>query len=360
MDNEELQPVTTMVPYDVTGVKDAGMQALIILARSLDWNVMWKPHQPVVIRSRSGVTRRIPTDTSIRASLFQTLLSSIMLHSTNEPTPELIEQIIDTVKPNHDQARRMRIAVGEDPRIHAERLLNLPHLEDTEPEAAIDEALYPDMSDEPEPLPEADEVLIVWEAPPEDAKAKYVPPPEPKERKLEGKKDGPADGGNHGKVVDQHRYQAKASLHMRNDQAVARLYDSRTSDERVWEDGYIDYVCIVCGLAYKTPRGVGSHKQMHIREGAILPDTQVQLRATSRQIVGMSWEKGRYTKASDRQSPVIGIEDALEQVRNLLFPDIGQELARLKQENEELRARYDKVSGDLRALRDLLKGIPDE
>jgi len=115
---------------DVSMVRDPGMQALIILARSLGWNMMHKNQQPVVITARNGTQKRIPTNTSIRISVFQTTLASIILHSEDTvPTIELVDAIIRLTKLDHDHARRMRAAVHEDEGVLADRVLNSAHKE---------------------------------------------------------------------------------------------------------------------------------------------------------------------------------------------------------------------------------------
>ena len=122
---EEPTPINHITPVDVTGVRDPGMQSLIMLATSLGWNVMQKHNQPAVITARDGMQKRLPTNTSIRMSVFQTALSSIMAHTYDvEPTIELIDEIIKITKPSQDHARRLRLAVGETPAQHRERLAN--------------------------------------------------------------------------------------------------------------------------------------------------------------------------------------------------------------------------------------------
>jgi len=112
-------------PTDVSMVRDPGMQALIILARSLGWNMMHKPNQPVVITARNGTQKRIPTNTSIRISVFQTTLASILLHSEEmTATIELVDQIIRLTKVDQDHARRLRAAMHEDEGVLADRVMN--------------------------------------------------------------------------------------------------------------------------------------------------------------------------------------------------------------------------------------------
>ena len=71
---DEQKFVDHVTPVELTGVRDAGMQSLILLAVSLGWNVMKKHNTPVVITARDGMQKRLPTNTSIRMSVFQTAL----------------------------------------------------------------------------------------------------------------------------------------------------------------------------------------------------------------------------------------------------------------------------------------------
>ena len=359
MDSEELlpEPVTALSLLDVSMVKDPGMQAILLLARSLDWNVLQKPGNPVVITSREGITRRVPTNTSVRASLFQTLVSSVILHSSLEPSTELIEKIIKAVKPNHDQARRLRLAIGEEPSIHAERLEN----------ATSNQV---DVEDDKPPLEET--IELEWAEPPADQTAKLGPRP-PSVRTF-----GPADHQDHGKLLKERTHLAKSSLHkQKNGVYRTNAYESNTSNERLWEDGYVDFTCKICGLAFMTSRGVGSHKQQHIKEGIVEADSQRErIKATGINIpVDELWgerpptlKKAEPEPEAEPNHSVID-EDAiilLQGIKAMLFPEIERNTAelmavvdQLRQENEELRTKYTKVSGDLRALRELIGGMGD-
>jgi hypothetical protein len=379
-ENPTFEPITELALVDVSSMKDSGMQAIVLLARSLGWNVMHKLGQPVVLTSREGVSRRIPTNTSVRASLFQTLLSSVMLHSTAEPSLELMEKIIRAVKPNPDQARRLRLAVGETPQQHAERLAN---------------------AELAEPAPTGTSVVIEWADPPEDKKAKYVPPvehtyarertiepepePVPQPWKREGVAEGPADGGEHGEIVRQGPYLAKSSINSTLDgRIVGRVYTSNTSQEREWSDGYKDYVCNFCGLAFKSARGAGSHKQVHIREGEAQSDSAEQVKQgltighlSPEQRALITTDKLGTRKhpkpepAPEPEPPVVESEsetvepdvDVIEAIKNLLWPDVEHkakavlvQFEELQREHAELQAKYDKLLGDWGALRDLVRG----
>ena len=79
-----------------------------------------------MLTARDGTQKRLPTDTSCKLSVFQTALSTIMVHTEDNmiPTVELMDAIIDETKPDRDHARRLRLAVGETPAEHRERLAN--------------------------------------------------------------------------------------------------------------------------------------------------------------------------------------------------------------------------------------------
>jgi hypothetical protein len=117
--------VTQPTPIDLSAVRDHNMQALIGLAVSLGWNVHKKHNGPAVITARDGHQRRIPTDTSIRMSVFQTALSSILLHTDNEqwvPTTTLAEALIKDFKVDIEHARRLRLSMAESKADHENHL----------------------------------------------------------------------------------------------------------------------------------------------------------------------------------------------------------------------------------------------
>jgi hypothetical protein len=250
---------------DVSGVRDSGMQALVLLARSLDWNVMQKVNNPVVITSRSGVQRRIPTNTSIRMSVFQTHLSAIMLHSTLEGTVELMDQIIKATKPNREQANRLRLAVGQSVQEHRRQ---------------TEDAAIPPAVDQQGPLTQ--NIEIQWEEPPMTETVKTI-----EERKptvlgqiVHGAPVGvAADGKDHGRLKSKKPFLATINKTGKG----GFVYESKSSFERIWDDGYYDYECMVCGVGYPTPKGVGSHRQTHVKfDGAIGLDQKDTIALTKR------------------------------------------------------------------------------
>ena len=188
-----------------------------------------------------------------------------------------------------------------------------------------------------------------------------------------GVADGPADRGNHGKVVKEETLQARSSVGKRADRWSVKTYPSTTSNERVWEDGYIDYVCQYCGLAFRSSRGVGSHKQMHIHEGVVAGDAS---QGVKKEVTYHEYDEYEPEHRAPRRKlepqpepehqPDTDAERLLQKIKDLLFPDVERQALdlmvltdQLQREKDELQARYNKVSGDLKALRDLLRGIDD-
>ena len=362
-----LVPVTKMELIDVSGVRDPNMQALILLARSLDWNVMQKVNQPVVITSRSGIQRRIPTNTSIRMSVFQTHLSAIVLHSSLEPTIELMNEIIKSVKPDREHQNRLRLAVGQTLQEHRRAV---------DHDTAAEQLREPD-----EHLTQTPE--ITWEEPPPPSALTILTDPAP-----------PADGNDHGVIMTQHPFLASVNTSKHSN----HVYESETSIERVWEDGYIDFACTYCGQAKNTPKGVGSHFQVHTKAGVVPPGHQGSLiKSTGRAATPeerewivernkrLGWGKHESRATAVRkaveatepepepQSSGIAAEDApapmsdadrIELILAILLPDATKQIEMLMDENTDLserlqavKAERDKLKTDLKALRDILGGI---
>jgi hypothetical protein len=272
-----------------------------------------------------------------------------------------MEAIIRTVKPSADHARRLRVAVGESPQQHRERLMNA----EFDPEELL--------------MPPVVDPGIVWEEPPEESTST----PERREERAVGVPQDtpvPADHGDHGKLLEQRTHLAKSSLHQNKDGSwSAKVYESNTSDERRWEDGYVDFVCKYCGKAYPTPRGVGSHKQVHIEEGIAEADSATAVKAgwkmvrsdelwEGRRTIGIRRKKSEMVAEPVEEAPpdpvVADAEFIVQAIKDLLFPEVEKRAVELMAvvdhlnlENEELRTKYDKVSGDLKALRDLIGGM---
>ena len=107
--------VNKLTRWDTTGVRDIGVRAVIDLAVSLGWNVVLKTGNPCTVIAKDGARLRMPTDTTIRDSVFQGYLSTIMSHSTEHtPTVELMDSLIAVHKKLSDSHKqKLRMAVGE-------------------------------------------------------------------------------------------------------------------------------------------------------------------------------------------------------------------------------------------------------
>jgi hypothetical protein len=87
--------VDQLKPVDLSNISDKGMQGVVLLAVALGWNLVQQRGAPARLRSRSGITRNIPTDTGVRQSVFWSTLANILGHSEGRlPTTELLEVIV--------------------------------------------------------------------------------------------------------------------------------------------------------------------------------------------------------------------------------------------------------------------------
>lgn len=231
--DDGLVEVTQITPVDLTAVRDPGMRALVLLAASLGWNVIQKVNNPIALVARDGMQRRLPTNTSVRMSVFQTALSSIILHSGDRvATPALVDAIVAMTKVDRDHERRMRLAIGETAEEHRQRLAN---------EKVAEQKRQPD-----EHLTQRIEV-----------------PTEPEQEPVSF--EPPADGRNHGALISRKPFVAHHAVSTKGSKA----YVSDSSFERIWQDGFKDYECQICGRIFKAAKGAGSHRQIHIRAGEV-------------------------------------------------------------------------------------------
>ena len=242
-----------------------------MLAASLGWNVIQKVNRPITVISRDGTQRNLPTNTSIRMSVFQSALSTIMVHTERYvATPELIDAIAHEAKIDRDHQRRLRLAIGEMPEEHRQRLAN---------EQAAQEKRQPDehLTHHPEitgmGVETVEEVVGFDDSQP------------------------PHDGRHHGRMVSCKPFIA----HHTTSGSLSTTYVSDTSNERVWSDGYKDYECQFCGKVYGSPKGVGAHHQVHTRRGEVVRS-------------GQAYERGRHTRAVDsewvqQRRPIPVVED---------------------------------------------------
>jgi len=115
LSKEYRDPVLVSGPklLDVSFIEDPGMRAVVVLAVSLDWNMVHKANRVVTLIARNGFKQVIPTDTSIKFAVFQNRVYATVTHSfTHIPTPELMEKIIKQHKLDPSHARVFRDALS--------------------------------------------------------------------------------------------------------------------------------------------------------------------------------------------------------------------------------------------------------
>lgn len=280
--------VFKMTPVDVSMMRDPGMRAIVLLAVSLGWNALHKPNSPVFITARDGTQRRLPTNTSVRMSVFQAALSTIMVHTDDrEATPELIDEIVRETKIDRDHERRLRLAIGESAEDHRKRLAN---------QRAAEQKREPE------------EHLTQRPAMPQEVRAETV--------------FTPYDEQDHGRLISRAPFVA----HFASNKYSSMIYQSDSSLERVWEDGYKDYECPVCGKVFGSPRGAGSHRQVHYKSGEIEYEGNSAERAQARGTYEVARDPER-PKAKRRTKAEVRAERAagVPAVSDLIFEELPPE-----------------------------------
>ena len=277
-------------------------------------------------------------------SVFQTTLSTIMVHSDYGDihpvaTVELIDRIIAETKVDREHARRLRLAVGETPAEHRQRLANDKVAEQRrEPEEHLtfpialdslgdDWTGEVDVSEDTSALREG---LMVPKTP-------------------------PFDGEEHGELISCEPFQGHYSGG--GDHQKAYYYESVTSFERIWEDGYIDYECQVCGMAKGSPRAVASHRQVHTKAGEVERDERIYTaeyranREKRRGQQGVEFVDELPEDPTARPNHELAI---LNQIIDLVLPEIEQNYAErideLIKERDEARKNLAELEGEFDAL----------
>lgn len=307
--------VTTAEPIDVSGIRDPGMQIVVLLARSLGWNVLQKLNQPVVITAIDGHQRRIPTNTSIRSGVYQGHLSGIITHSEHfVPTPALAEAIIKVTKPNRDQAARLRKAVGD---LFEDVTVEAAATEDPEPLSTEEMALF---EVEPEPAPSGGSTDLPEGDPEQQPTERYVVSEEP-----------------------------ELSAWAQED------HGGSFANRRTWSDGSIDYVCKLGDHASDNIKSVQGHWMWHVRRGeAERIDERVHLApddpGRERAVIPLPTDfevSGRIAIDQVRQiAKILGVSDRRDEIKRL-----RDEVISLRKENRQLKA-------DWKALRAMLRQGP--
>src|SRR6185436_3581558 len=91
LSNEYREPVAVTSPklVDVSFIDDPGMRAVVVLALSLEWNMVHKANRVLTLIARNGFKHVIPTDTSVKFNVFQNRVYATITHSmTHIPTLE--------------------------------------------------------------------------------------------------------------------------------------------------------------------------------------------------------------------------------------------------------------------------------
>ena len=293
-----------------------------------------------------------------------------MVHSDDLlPTIELIDEIIKITKPSRDHQRRLRLAVGETPAEHRDRI-------------AAAEAEVPDIP-KGEHLRQPIGVILSKERWDEAIAAQRI---EDKidvyllnEELQEGEdtsaiREGlmmphtpPFDGEEHGECISRKPFVAQYSGGG-NSKSTGYLYESVTSLERIWEDGYKDYECQVCGLAKGSPRAVGSHRQVHVKAGEVERDLRYVTEKHRAKRDARDQARREEVEFVDELPPDLEeqeqqlVENAdgliLDQIRDLVLPGVksaaDRVIAALTTERDEALKKLAEVEGEFDALVDLL------
>lgn len=332
--------VTQLKPIDTTMVKDKGCKALVLLAHSLGWNVIVKSGAPVRLKALDGHVVEIITYTNPRSSAFQSWLSQIIGHSVERtPTIELIDHIVKATKPNKEQENRLRLALGESPQQHRERMANDKVAEFRRDEPHLTQKIeVPPIEPEPEPelptvgqddVPTEEEVIEVL-----------------------------------AEVTERHIVKVVDAI---VPQGPTRGYISPCGLERHFSDGSIDYKCRRCSYSSAKLTSVSAHWGSIHKDAPSKPREYVDLTPETR---APERQQGRYSllrlapepqpqppsyeSELDAEAMITMIRSIVATAGDRLMQEENEALLaenqRLVKENEELRT-------NLQALKDLLRDI---
>ena len=354
MTTDETTFVTQITPVDVGGVRDPGVASLVLLAASLGWNVLKKHNTPVVLTARDGTQKRLPTDSSCKLSVFQTALSTIMVHTdeTVNATVQLMDAIIAETKVDRDHSRRLRLAVGENPATHRQRVANDKAAQRREDAEHLHEPIGVILSKE-----RWDEAIAAQRI--EDKIDVYLLNEELQEGEdTSAIREGlmmphtpPFDGEEHGECISRKPFVAQYSGGG-NSKSTGYLYESVTSLERIWEDGYKDYECQVCGLAKGSPRAVGSHRQVHVKAGEVERDLRYVTEKHRAKRDARDQARRKEVEFVDELPTIVENADGLiiEQIRNLVMPGWHAEFNAVRDERDKARKNLAELEGEFDAL----------
>ncbi len=333
------EPVVVHSPVliDVSGIRDPGMQAVVALAASLEWNVVAKHNKPVTLIARDGFKHVVPTDTSIRFNVFLNRVNATITHSvTAIPTPELMTRLIKQYKLGPSHARVFRAAVDE---------------------GVVEGVVSVDNPDEhlPELLPEEE---------PDETQAAT-------ERRFEAEAEKVLEAAAEPEPEPEMTMRVEPTLNMAGDgdQYISPIMD--TIIRALVPDGedQITYRCKVCGVEYPSKRGVGAHYQVHTKAGEA-EATAGKPRTIVNKIEGyqpseVHVSRGGATAEVRRLQAIIrDVQKAVgqgaikEAERQVMVAQRKQ--AEAEAERDAALAKAERLSNDLRSLRELIGGLSDE
>lgn len=321
-------------PIDVSYIDDSGVRAIVALAASCGWNVVHKAGSMVTIVSRSGRKLRLPTNTSIKFSVFTSWVNGVVLHSmTHIPTAELMDKLIQQYKLDASHARVFRQAVSQP--------------------AADEEADESDGTD--------------IEVTQEEVTADVAPDEQPTSDPLS---------------VFSERVEPTLSTATKGQQYVSQIME--TVIRKLVPDGVdqITYRCMVCALEFPTKRGVGGHYGYHVTRGEavakpeardnivhVIPNyvpTEVHVypeKVEPEPEVEPPVER-TFTNNKPLVDELLELRQTVDRIAELVgrehIEQLQERCQELTIERDEAVTRANRLASDLRSLRELIGGISDE
>jgi hypothetical protein len=313
--------VVSPVLIDVSYIRDPGIQAIVALAASLEWNIVHKSGSPVTLIARDGFKHTVPTNTSVKFSVFRNRVNATVTHSiTAIPSPELMDRLVKQYKLDSSHARVFKMVVD-----------------------GIVEPVEPDEDSL------SDELLL----------------PEPSEPQPE--------------FVPTERVEPTLSITTKGQQYVSQAMETVIRKLVADGDEQITYRCLVCGLEFSTKRGVGGHYGFHVQAGEaeatddarktvvnVIPD---YVPSETRTLRPKDPEpeppvERMFTNNEPLVNELLELRRIVNEVGRLVGRD---EIAQLQErcqeltiERDEAITRANRLASDLRSLRELIGGLSDE
>jgi len=324
--------VHSPVLIDVSFIEDPGMRAVVVLAASLEWNVVVKQSRPVTLISRDGFKHVIPTETSIKFNVFRNRVNATITHSlTAQPTLELMEHLIKQFKLGPSHARVFRAAVGE---------------------GVMDDVVSVDDPDEGLPEPEL------------GADVELVPEPGPAPA-LDRDEEATTP------VVEpfSERVEPTLSTTKGGDQYESPIMETVIRQLVKDGDDQITYRCIICGLEFETKRGVGGHYGRHVAAGEAEGTSKMKKPVVNKipDYVPTEVHAPKGTEAAELRrlrtilsevQRAVGMDQIKDAERRVMVAQRKQ--AEAEAARDVANARAERLAGDLRSLRELIGGLSDD